>query len=168
MNWQPVLVVSVRWLHIVAACLAVGGVFFIRFLLPAGLRKVEADQGKLVFLGARRAFKMVIHTCILVLLLTGTYNAVRNWHGYAAAGPGLGHGLFGLHLLLALVVFGISLWLLTGTEPPASHRKWAAINMVLLLLTVAAASTVKYVREAAVAPKTISSANPDQPEGRTP
>ncbi len=90
---------------------------------------------------------MVAHSSILLLLVSGTYNAVRNWHAYTALGPGVGHGLFGVHLLLALAVFGISLWLLAGAEPHADHGKWMAINLVLLFCAIAAASTLKYVRE---------------------
>jgi hypothetical protein len=80
-------------------------------------------------------------------LISGTYNAVANWQAYTDAGPGLGHGIFGVHLLLALIIFGIGLWLLAGAEPPPNHKSWAAVNLVLMLLTIAAASTLKYVRE---------------------
>jgi heme A synthase len=72
----------------------------------------------------------------------------------------LGHGLFGVHLLLALIVFGIALWLLAGKEPPANHKKWMAVNLVLMLLAVAAASTLKYVREHAGTPAMTTSVVP--------
>lgn len=145
----PFLVIFVRWIHLSAACLVLGGVFFIRFIFPAANRGVEAGAAQAGFLRVRRAFKMVVHSCILLLLISGTYNAVRYWPAYTRMGAGLGHSLFGLHLLLALLVFGIALWLLAGREPPASHRTWAVVNVVLLLLTIAAASTVKYFREQA-------------------
>lgn len=145
------LVIFLRWLHLVAACLLLGGVFFIRFVFPAANRGLEPGEGHAAFLRVRRAFKMVVHSCILLLLISGAYNAVRYWPAYTGMGAGLGHSLFGLHLLLGLVVFGIALWLLAGGEPPASNRKWAAVNVVLLLLTIAAASSVKYFREQSAA-----------------
>ena len=43
-----------------------------------------------------------------------------------------------MHLL---VVFGIALWLLAGPEPPANHQTWMGLNVALLLLAIAAAST---------------------------
>jgi uncharacterized membrane protein len=144
---NAVVIIFFRWLHVATACLAVGGVFFMLVVFPIGLRTLEAEAGRTMLLRTRRAFKMVIHPCILLFLVSGTYNAVMNWPAYTAIGPGLGHGLFGIHLLLALIVFGIALWLLAGKEPPVNHKKWMAVNLVLMLLAIAAASTLKYVRE---------------------
>ena len=143
----PILIVLFRWIHITTACIAVGGVFFLRVIFPIGLRALDAENAKAMLLRTRRVFKMVIHTSILLFLISGTYNAVSNWHAYTLAGPGVGHSLFELHTLLALVVFGISLWLLAGAEPRANHHKWMAINLALMLLTIAAASVLKYARE---------------------
>ncbi len=142
-----------RWFHIIPACLAIGGAVFIRFILPVGLRVLEPEQQKLVYLRCRRVFKMLIHTSILLLLLSGTYNAIMNWPKYKLVVP-MSHMLFGLHVLFALVVFTISLILLAGKEPPASHRTWMAVNIVLMLIVVAAASTLKWVRDHAPAAAT--------------
>jgi uncharacterized membrane protein len=135
-----------RWLHIIPACLAIGGVFFMWFILPAGLSLLDAEQQKLVFLRCRRVFKMVVHSSILLLLISGTYNAIMNWSKYKLVTP-MSHAYFGLHVLLALAVFAISLTLLAGKEPPQSHKKWMVVNFVLLLLVVAAGSTLKWVRD---------------------
>src|SRR4051795_11982683 len=147
MDAHAILVIFFRWLHVATACVALGGVFFIRVVFPIGLKVLEPEPARQMLLSTRRAFKMVVHGCILLLLISGTYNAIQNWQGYTAAGPGVGHGLFGVHLLLALTVFGIALWLLAGAEPPAHHKKWMGFNLVLLFLAIAAASTLKYVRE---------------------
>jgi uncharacterized membrane protein len=150
----PPLIIFFRWLHVATACVALGGVFFMRVVFPIGLKTLGAESAHKMLLRTRRAFKMVIHPCILFLLVSGTYNAVLNWHAYTAAGPGLGQGLFGVHLLLALIVFGIALWLLAGAEPRPNHKKWLGVNLVLMLLAVAAASTLKYVREHPSIPRT--------------
>jgi uncharacterized membrane protein len=147
MDPHAILVIFFRWLHVATACIAVGGVFFIRVIFPIGLKSLDSEPARKMLLSTRRAFKMVVHSAILLLLISGTYNAVQNWPGYTRAGPGVGHGLFGVHLLLALIVFGIALWLLTGPEPPVNHKSWMGVNVVLLLLAIAAASTLKYVRE---------------------
>jgi uncharacterized membrane protein len=147
MGAHAILVIFFRWLHVATACVAVGGVFFIRVVFPIGLKSLDGEHARAMLLRTRRAFKMVVHSSILLLLISGTYNAVQNWPGYTAAGPGIGHGLFGVHLLLALIVFGVALWLLAGPEPPVNHQTWMGFNLILLLLAIAAASTLKYVRE---------------------
>lgn len=135
-----------RWLHVIAACLVIGGAFFIRVILPIGLGPLEPEQREGVFLRCRRAFKMVVHPCILALLVSGAYNAWKNWPKYKLNPPVM-HGLFGVHLLLGLAVIGISLWLLAGREPVRTHRGWMRINLLLMFLTVATASSLKWVRD---------------------
>lgn len=140
------LVILFRWLHIVPAAVAIGGVLFMRVILPAGLSGVEEGTAKQVMLRCRRVFKMVIHTCILLLLISGTYNTIRLWPGYNLR-PGLLHGLWGMHVILGLVVFGIAVWLTVGEGLRAGHRKWLMVNLVLIVIVAMMASVVKTVRE---------------------
>jgi uncharacterized membrane protein len=135
-----------RWLHIAAACVAVGGVFFMRLLVPAGLSQLEPETRRATFLRLRRLFKMVIHTCILLLLVSGIFNTLGNWAAYNQT-PAAAQPLWGLHVLLAVSIFAIALYALTGKEPPARHATWMAVNLVLMALAVAAAGSLKYVRD---------------------
>lgn len=146
MDWHAVLVVALRWLHIVPAALVIGGIFFMRIVLPRSLSSLDADAREQVFLKCRRGFKMTVHPCILLLLVSGTYNSIRLWNQFKV-NPSLFHALWGTHVLLALFVIGVSLWLLAGKQPPKSHRSWAMTNLILLLAVVAVASTLKYARE---------------------
>jgi uncharacterized membrane protein len=143
---MPVLDVLFRYVHIVSACLAVGGAFFIRFILPVGSRDLDPQSKEFVFLRSRRAFKMVVHSAILAFLVSGTYNAIRLWPQYGVNHLLL-HPLWGAHLFLALSVFTISIMLLRGVEPPRRHRGWMKVNVFLMLLTILAASTLKWARE---------------------
>jgi uncharacterized membrane protein len=138
-----------RWLHVISACLAIGGVFFIRFIAPRGLRLLEEERGREIFLVMRRAFKMVVHTTIFLLLATGIYNTWLAWDKYNLDKAVL-HALWGTHILLAGLAITISLYVLAGPQPPRSHRKLVAINFAILLLAVAAASSLKWARERAV------------------
>ena len=147
---MDIVVVISRWIHVITACIAIGSVFFMRVIVPAGLAHLDDAPRRETFLRLRRLLKPVIHTAILLFLLTGAFNAWRAWPQYNLS-PGLTHGLFGMHLLLALVVFTISLITLKGAEPPKAHKGWMAANVVLLLVVVAFASTLKTVREKAVA-----------------
>ena len=146
MNAQALLIIFFRWLHVITAMVAFGGLVFIRLILPVGLKVLEPELAMTVLLRCRRVFKIVIHSSILLFLISGTYNAMTNWGAYKNSVP-LSHAFIGVHVLLALVVFGIALFVLAGKQPPKNHRKLMLINIVLLLLAVAAASTLKWVRE---------------------
>ena len=144
---DAVLTVLFRWLHVTFAAVAIGGIVFMRVILPAGIRHLDAATRDDVFLRCRRVFKMVIHTAILFLLISGVYNTMRLWKQY----DGL-HPLWGAHFVLGMIIFGISLWLLMGKQAPNGHQAWALVNLVLLLVLVAVASTLKTVRERRNAP----------------
>jgi uncharacterized membrane protein len=139
-----------RWLHVVSACLAVGGVFFIRFIVPRGLILLDEPPRRQILLALRRNFKRVVHAVILLLLITGIYNTCLAWDKYQLDKAVL-HALWGTHILLAGLAITISLYVLAGQEPPRSHRKLMVLNFSILLLTVAAASSLKWARERAVA-----------------
>jgi hypothetical protein len=144
-----VLIILSRWLHIIAAVLAFGGTFFMRVILPLGLAQADAASRDAVFLRCRRVFKMVIHTSILLLVLTGTFNSMRNLDDYRLDKP-LTHILWGSHMLLGIAAFAVSLLLLAGKQPPKWHRTGAMINLVILFVTVLLASSLKYVHDQAV------------------
>jgi len=135
-----------RWLHVFTACVAIGGVFFMRLIVPIGLATLDPVPRKAAFLRLRRVFKMVIHTSILLLLVSGIYNSWANWDAYNQI-PQQAQPLWGTHVLLALCIFAISLYVLAGVEPPARHAKLMAVNLVLMALLLAVAATLKYARE---------------------
>jgi uncharacterized membrane protein len=158
---MPALAIFSRWLHVISACLLIGGWFFMRFVLPRGLRLLDETQAKTVLIAVRRTFKMAVHSAILLLILTGAYNSWLAWDKYEL-NPALLHPLWGTHVLLALVAIGIALYVLAGKEPRASHGKFIALNFIVLLLAVAVASSVKWARERAVAEHSISTSLPDK------
>lgn len=138
-----------RWIHVLTACLAVGGTFFMLVVLPLGIQSLENPSRSDVFLRFRSVFKKIIHTAILLFLITGAYNTYLTWPRYASI-KGLGHALFGMHLLLALIVFGIALYATAGRQPPARNKGLMTLNMILLVLVVLAASSLKWARERAM------------------
>jgi uncharacterized membrane protein len=144
-----VLIIVSRWLHIIAAVLAFGGTFFMRVVLPLGLAQADAASRDAVFLRCRRVFKMVIHTCVLLLLLTGGFNTWRAWGDYKLDRP-LTHALWGPHMLLGITAMVIALLLLAPKQPPRWHRTGATINLIILFITVLCASSLKYVHDRAV------------------
>ena len=139
------LVVLFRWLHVFSAAVAIGGVFAMRFILPVGLNVIDPEQRHAVFLKCRRIFKLTIHPCILFLLLSGIYNTWSNWNAYRTTVP-WSHAMWGPHVILALTVIGIWLYVLAGKEPPRSYRGFMTASFVLLIFIVLAAGLTKYVR----------------------
>ena len=152
---MEVLVVLSRWLHVISAILAVGGAFFLWFVVPTGLAEADAGSREKVLIALRRKFKTVVHACLGLLLLTGAFNSWRNFGDYTRLreSPALMHALWGMHILLGLVVMGISTSLLARPEPPKNHRKWLTVNLVIMFLVVALASTLKFVRDSATKTK---------------
>jgi uncharacterized membrane protein len=132
------LVILSRWLHVVSACLALGGLFFMRVILPAGLAQADPASRDAVFLRCRRVFKMLIHTCILLFLITGAFNSWRAWDDYKLQ-KGIMHAFWGTHVLLGLAAIVIAVILLQPKTPPPWHRTGAMANLVILLLAIAAA-----------------------------
>jgi len=143
---NSVLIVILRWLHIIPAAIAIGGSIFMRFVLPAAIRPLPQEQGQEVFLRARRVFKIMVHASILFLILSGVINSIRFYPQYVQHRP-VAIGLWHTHMFLAVIVFVISFWSLAGKQPPASHRAVGMVSVILLLLLVAVSSTLQYVRQ---------------------
>jgi putative copper export protein len=143
---MPALVILSRYLHVISAVLAIGGLFFMRVILPLGLAQADAASREAVFLRCRRVFKMLIHTAVTLLILTGAFNTYSAWHDYEYNKP-LMHGLWGPHMLLGVIGMIISFALLGPKEPPRWHRAGAMINLIVLFLAVLFASSLKFVRD---------------------
>lgn len=164
MPTHAILVIFVRWLHIATACALIGGTFFIRVLVPRGLSVLPDEQRTQVFLRLRRGYKMLVHTAILLLVISGICNSVWNWPAYHQI-PELAQPFWGTHVLLALFVFAIALYVLAGPQPPSNYAKWIAINLILMALLLAAAGGLKYVRDAHARTSNSNSTSTDAPSG---
>ncbi|MDB5171231.1 MAG: hypothetical protein JWN51_4 [Phycisphaerales bacterium] len=135
-----------RWLHLITACVLIGSAFFLQVILPMGTRGLEPGTHLEIMRRCRRGFKMVVHSSLLLLLLTGAFNAWRAWGDYSRR-PGITHGVFGIHVLLGLGALVLLLLAFAGREARPSRQSWVKVSLVLLFLAVAAASTLKRLRE---------------------
>src|ERR1051325_9752208 len=125
-----------QWLHVLSAVLAVGGVFFLRFILCPALKKLPPEQAsaeKPLLKSVGRVFKMVIHSSIAVLVLTGFYRFFRNLdltRGWKAI-----QALVGTKILLAFILFFIAIMLTLPREQPnyfqRNRDRWLLVNFVL-------------------------------------
>lgn len=130
-----------QWLHVLAAVLAVGGVFFMRFILCPALNKLPPEQEGAkthVRQSVARVFKMVIHTSIAILILTGAHRLVKilplikGWSEY--------HMLLGIKILFAIMLFFVTIMLtLPGQKPNYFQRnrdRWLLVSFLLGALII--------------------------------
>lgn len=149
----PFLDGFLQWLHVIAAVLAVGGVFFMRFILCPALKKLPPDQEpakKQILHGVSRGFKIVIHSSIAVLLLTGLYRYIhtldqtKGWKEYQM--------LFGIKFLFAMVLFVVAIMLTLPSQQPnyfqRNRDKWLWVNFVLGALIILLSATLRRMWDA--------------------
>ncbi len=144
---HPVLLIVMRYLHIVSAIVAVGGVTFSAFCLrqPA-LALPEAQRDPL--LGAvRRRFAKLQWLAIAGLVLSGAYNWMLSAGTYKAMGP-VGNALIGTKVLLALILFAV-VWA-RGANLIRSDKAAAMINVHLAAIIILLAAVLRYYRLAHV------------------
>ena len=147
MGPDPVLLL-LRWAHILAAIIAMGGLFFARFGLLPGLEIVDAETRDRIHDAIRRRWLPWVIGAITVLLATGLanfllFNALVKESGWAGGmwmkQTGY-HTLFGAKFLLALAVFYFASALIGRGESTQWVRddraKWLGITLWLALGTV--------------------------------
>lgn len=138
MNDVMVLPLVMRWAHIFAAVIAVGGVIFMRFVLaPAAKKTLTDDQHEQLRTALTRRWKMVVHLCILLFLVSGFYNylfVARLEH----SGQALYHMLFGIKFLLALGVFFVAIGLTSSKPWAVLFRERRALSQIVLVVLAAA------------------------------
>ena len=105
-----------RWVHILAAMLAIGGAAFMRFaLLPGAEQTLDNEAHQRLREAVRSRWARLVHASIALLLLTGGINFV-----ILAMPPKVNaipyHPVFGIKLLMALAVFFLATALI-GRSP---------------------------------------------------
>ncbi len=148
-NW---LDLTFRWLHLVAAIIAVGGAVFARFALLPAMHLVPEDARGQFHEAIRARFSRLIMVSIALLLVTGFYNYLRN-EVPAHHGQGLYHGLMGTKILAALAVFFIAS-ALVGRSPAfepirAKRKRWLTLNVLLGLTIVAIGAILRAIPDTA-------------------
>ncbi|MFZ4732271.1 MAG: hypothetical protein ACOYK7_06990 [Pirellulales bacterium] len=135
-----------RWLHILAAIVAMGGLVFARFaLLPALESEDDQTRGRIHEAIRRRWLKWVIGA-ITVLLVSGLVNFLVftgdaiEWENGEWLKRSRYHALFGIKFLLAMVVFFFASGLVgrgAGTQWIRDKRStWLTVTLLTALAVV--------------------------------
>jgi uncharacterized membrane protein len=133
-----------RFLHVATAIVLVGGSIFIRYvLMPAATASLSDDVHAQLRAQVMNRWKRFVHLGIGLLLTTGLINFGRKIALLHAAGikDPVYHGVMGLKILLALVIFFIASALVGKSarmEPIRKNaRYWITVNIILGLIVVA-------------------------------
>ncbi len=131
---MDILPVLFRFLHIFSAVTLVGGVLAWVYGFLPGLSALSADARMKVENAAAAAWRPLVLTSIVGLLVSGFWNFLTNFmhrEGLKAAW----HPVFGVKILLALHVFAVALLVTKqGNEKRARQLKGIAFSGVAVVL----------------------------------
>ena len=145
------LAIFFRWLHMLAAITAVGGTIFMRMALVPSVAVLTDDQRKLLHEQVRSRWVKFVMGAILFLIVSGIYNFLRrlNPPGIDRSYIALYHGLFGLKVLLALLIFFVASALTGRAAALARFRQnakvWLSVNVALAVLVVCISGVLRFV-----------------------
>ncbi len=126
-----------RWMHILSAVAAGGGILFYWLVLAPAMRKVlTPEQATALRDGVMRRLKMIIHPTIVLFLISGFYNylvVLRPLHD----GQAIYHAMFGTKFLLAIAVFALAI-VLTSTRKWSEKLRTGKLGWAVLSLLVIA------------------------------
>ena len=144
---NPILIVVMRYLHIISALSAVGGmVFLISCLLPS-VKPLDDETRKAVVSKAHERFLRVLWLAILGLTISGVYTWMRYEAFYKSLGW-IGHALIGTKVLLALIMFAIVFARSIGLITPKNPRTLPMINLHLAAVVMLIACVLRYYHDA--------------------
>ncbi len=128
---------ALRWAHILAAIVTVGGLVFARFALLPGLSELDEESRQRVHDRIRRHWLPWVTGGIALLLASGLSNFLlfnvrvgeEGWAGGAWMRATHYHAIFGVKFLLALIVFFFA----SGLVGRGSATQWLRANRSLWL-----------------------------------
>lgn len=134
-----------RIIHVATAIVLGGGSLYgLAILLPA-ISAVDVNTRESILAAARRYWARYVHVGILLMLLSGFYNFYRALPLHR--GDGLYHGLIGIKIILALIVFFIASALVGRSarfaNMRASRGKWLRVIVACVAIIVAISGYLK-------------------------
>jgi hypothetical protein len=138
------LSVLLRWSHVLAAIVALGGLVFARFAFVPAAEELDRDTADRLHAGVRRRWLPWVTGAIAILLASGLTNyilmirrikdAPELWGGDWMRQTGY-HGLFGVKFLLAMILFYLASGLVgrgAGTQwIRNARRQWLSVAVGL-------------------------------------
>jgi hypothetical protein len=148
MNPELLFYSLTRILHVATAIVVVGGTFFLRYVLfPAATQNLSDDVHTRLRSAVVGTWKKIVHTGVLLFILTGGINYYRILAEKSHKGDSLYHALLGTKIILALVIFFIAEALVGRSAAFEGMRrntpKWLLLNLLLAAIIVAISGFLK-------------------------
>ena len=140
-----------RWLHIVAAALAIGVPIFMRFVLMPARNRLEEGQRAVLHEAIMARWRIFVYVMIVVFLATGfwTFLGAARWSTFDADAKFRYHLLFGIKVLIALAMFFISSALAGRSAALARMRAnakmWVNVLVLLGLCVVGISGVLRFM-----------------------
>ena len=133
---SAILPIVMRYVHIVSAVLAVGGLAFLSLCLSPAMRMLDESFRESVAKLVQHRFYRILWVSLGGLVVSGVYNWIASSQTYKAMGPA-GNALIGTKVLLALVMFAI-VWAgsIGKMKPKAWHTAAVHLAAIVMLLAV--------------------------------
>jgi uncharacterized membrane protein len=103
---NPVLLIVMRYLHIVSAISVVGGILFVMVCLKPAMRVLDEGLRESMMGVVRGRFHKVVIAGIIGLLISGIFNWMTAVEAYSQFKPA-SDALIGTKVLLALIMFAV-------------------------------------------------------------
>jgi len=146
---DAVLSIVMRWLHITAAAVLVGSLAFMALCASPAACWLENERDRSVLRRIERRLRLMMAIAIVALVLAGLYNWMLLAGQYRLAGTA---AWVVLAVKVTVAVFLIALlWAQdVGLMVQRQARGWRAMCLLLALLVILLAATVRYLRLEAV------------------
>lgn len=144
---NPILQVVMRYLHIVAAIVTVGGMSFVLFCVSPAARLLEESQREAFIKLMHDRFLKVLWIAIALLIISGAYTWLTLNSAYSEIRP-WGQALIGTKVLIAAIIF-VVVWLRSMNKVGQTAKGMKRVlmtNIHLAALVILLASTLRYLR----------------------
>jgi uncharacterized membrane protein len=128
-DFEILLHVFSRFIHIISAILLLGGVFYARLVLTPVLNILPEDKRMQAAAGAQLRYRATLFTLVALSLLSGVYNFLQTSHSRQY------HIAFGIKMLAVLHIYATAI--LWATSPYGDVNFAGKSKRRLLSITIA-------------------------------
>lgn len=103
---MPWLAIAVNWLHALAAAFWLGGIMALVLVLPIALKPYAGDARRQALLAVMARFSRLVTPMVLIVMVTGVYNALNWFVSPSDLATGYGRSL-GLKLIMVALLLAV-------------------------------------------------------------